>query len=318
MPRIETECSQTEASQKNWRSPTLGAFLPLTIAIPTYNRCQLVVTLVQQLLPQLLPNDELLIVDDGSQDATAETLRSIPQVKLVSNPSNYGMVKTWNRCLADASQDWICIIHDDDRITPTSLQTIRRACALVGEPALIAHCSVGSHLDQVFRYRLAEPGAWAALNTTTTPSGVTLHRAIVTAIGGFNEQYSYSCDLEYFARICAHFPSLVIESPELLHYNQHDQNYQYRTWRKVDFWQQLEAIERTVLSYANVGSEVAEMLFCARMSNYAKHMLKNASQADDRTLVRHVGSLLWKQSYLGRRVRLSAAIATVFNTYVAF
>jgi predicted benzoate:H+ symporter BenE len=88
MPRIETECSQTEASQKNWRSPTFGALLPLTIAIPTYNRCQLVVTLVQQLLPQLLPNDELLIVDDGSQDATAETLRSIPQVKLVSNPSN--------------------------------------------------------------------------------------------------------------------------------------------------------------------------------------------------------------------------------------
>ncbi|PSB24811.1 glycosyltransferase family 2 protein [Stenomitos frigidus] len=310
----EANLSQAKTLQRH-SDHDAGALPRLTIAIPTYNRCQSVTALVDQLIPQLLPGDELLVVNDGSQDGTTEALQRLPAVKLVSNPSNYGMVKTWNRCLTGASQDWLCVIHDDDSVAPTALQTIRRACLLVGEPALIAHCSVDAHLDQAFRYRLAEPGAWSVLNTTTTPSGVTLHRDIVKAIGTFNEQFSYSCDLEYFARICAHYPSLVIENPEILYYNQHDQNYQYKTWRRADFWSQLEAIERTILSYANLSTDV-ERYFRDRMSNYAQHMLKTAAKAEDKTLLRHVGSMLWQQPYLGRRVRLSAGIASAFNTYV--
>jgi len=315
--RANTQLSQKETEHEHEHEHTSAseALPPLTIAIPTYNRCQSVVALVQQLTPQLRPEDELLVVDDGSQDNTAKALHNLTQVRLVSNPSNCGMVKTWNRCLAAASHDWICIVHDDDRVALTALQTIRRACVLVGEPALIAHRSVDSHLDQAFRYRLAGPGAWAVLNTTTTPSGVTLHRSIVEAIGGFNEQFTYSCDLEYLARICARYPSLIIESPELLYYNQHDQNYQYKTWRKDDFWRQLETIERTILSHADLNADT-ERYFRDRMSNYAQHMLKTAAQAKDRTLLRHVGSMLWKQPYLGRRVRLAASIAAVANTYV--
>lgn len=314
MPPINAPLNQVEALSQQ-AQVAFEASPPLTIAIPTYNRCQSVMALVQQLLPQLRPGDELLVVDDGSQDNTVDVLQQFAEVKLVANPSNYGMVKTWNRCLASASQDWICVIHDDDRIAPHALETIRRACTLMGEPALIAHRSVDSQLDQAFRYRLAEPGAWAALNTTTTPSGVTVHRAIVEAIGGFNEQFTYSCDLEYFARICARYPSLVIESPELLYYNQHDQNYQYKTWSQADFWSQLETIEHTILGYADL-HEKADQYFRDRMSSYAQHMLKNAAKAEDKTLLRHVGFMLWKQAYLGRRVRLSATIAALCNTYV--
>jgi glycosyltransferase involved in cell wall biosynthesis len=315
MHTSNTNVSPAKTLQRQSYSGDFGVSPPLTIAIPTYNRCQSVTKLVHQLIPQLLPEDELLVVNDGSQDGTTEALHRIPEVTLVSNPSNYGMVKTWNRCLTAASQDWICVIHDDDSVGPTALQTIRRACTLVDEPALIAHQSLDSHLDHAFRYRLAEPGAWAVLHTTTTPSGVTLHRDIVKAIGTFDEQFSYSCDLEYLARICAHYPSLVIENPEILHYNQHDQNYQYKTWRQADFWQQLEAIERTILSYANLEAD-SERYFRDRMTNYAQHMLKTASQAEDKTLLRHVGSVLWKQRYLGRRVRLAAGFAAALNTYV--
>ncbi|MBW4469057.1 MAG: glycosyltransferase family 2 protein [Stenomitos rutilans HA7619-LM2] len=315
MPPIDAHLNQVKALSDHAGSLAFAGAAPLSITIPTYNRCESVVALVQQLLPQLSPEDELLVVDDGSQDGTTDALRNLNAVKLVPNPSNYGMVKTWNRCLEVASRDWICIIHDDDRVAPTALATIRRACTIVGEPALIAHRSVDSHLDQAFRYRLAAPGAWAVMHTPTTPSGVTVHRAVVDAIGGFDKQFPYSCDLEYFARICARYPSLVIESPELLYYNQHDQNYQYKTWRQADFWQQLEAIEQTVLKYAGL-STTGENHFRDRMSHYAQHMLQNAAQADDQTLLRHIGWMLWKQPYLGRRVRLTAGIAALFNSYV--
>ncbi len=316
MHLTDARSNPTTVLQTHQATAQAGELVSLTIAIPTYNRCRAVEQLIQQLLPQLQPNDELLVVDDGSQDETRAVLAQIPSVRLIVNPSNCGMVKTWNTCLTSASQDWICMIHDDDHIAPTALETIRRACATMNAPALIAHQSIAPHMDQQFRYRVAEPGAWAVLNTTTTPSGVTIHRAIVDDVGGFSEQFPYSCDLEYFARVCVHYPSLVIESPQILHYNQHDQNYQYKTWHQPDFWRQLEAIEETVLQYANLDPAIAAFTFRDRMAAYAWHMLENAARANDPTLLRHVGWLLQRYPYLGRRVRLSAAMAFLFNRLI--
>ena len=49
------------------------------------------------------------------------------------------MVKAWNACLRAASRDWICIIHNDDRIAPGALAAIRHAARLAPGAGLIAH-----------------------------------------------------------------------------------------------------------------------------------------------------------------------------------
>ena len=304
--------TQLESEVMEVRSPTL------TIAIPTYNRRDSVVALVQTLIPQLAAEDELLVLDDASTDGTATALQGIPRVKVLSNAANVGMVNNWNACLLAAARDWVCVIHDDDRIAPDALNTIRRACSIANQPALITHQSIETDLDQTLRYRFLEPGPWSILNASTNPSGVTLHRSIIDAVGLFGDQFAYSCDLEYFARICTQYPCIVVESPQILYYNQHDQNYQYKTWRQAAFWSQLEQIERTILRYAKLTGDMAEQRFRSRMSDYARHMLRHAKSADDSTLLRHVGSLLWQQNYLGRRVRLSALIAALLNIYVEF
>src|SRR6266568_3212177 len=101
----------------------------LTIAIPTFNRLDRVTALVESILPQLEPDDELIVIDDGSSDGTSESLRSIERVKLLHNPTNLGMVKTWNACLLSAHRDWICLLHDDDLLAPNGLGNIRALCS---------------------------------------------------------------------------------------------------------------------------------------------------------------------------------------------
>ncbi len=291
----------------------MNNYLHLTVAIPTYKRCKNVLSLVQSILPQLHEEDELLVVDDGSQDGTAQSLESIKRLTLISNLSNQGMVKTWNKCLTFASNEWICLVHDDDTIAPEALKTIRKACSLVSEPALIAHESLDVNLDSRFRYRVVEPGAWAVQHSTLVPSGVTIHKSIIDSVGLFDEQFTYSPDIEYFARICAKFTSIRIESPHVLTFNIHHQNYEYKTWCKPDFFTQLEKIEMLLSTYSGLTEDVARTYFNYRMNQHIKHMLRYSSRADDKTLLQKVSSIIRDKPYLWRRNRANAQIAALLN-----
>jgi glycosyltransferase involved in cell wall biosynthesis len=287
--------------------------IQLSIAIPTYNRHNSVVSLIKSISDQLSEQDELLVVDDGSTDGTAEIVGEISHVRLIKNSSNYGMVKTWNSCLKHASKEWICIIHDDDNIAPYALDTIRRACMAVGKPAVVSHRSLGVEIDSNFRYRVNEPGAWSTLNSCTIPSGVTVHREIISMVGLFNEDFKYSTDLEYFARAAAKYPSIIIESPEVVKFNFHDSNYEYKTWCKPNFISQLEAIERLVVSYANINETEAKEWFDSKMNAHINHMLATTRFSSDKFLPRKIGLTLRKRPYINIRNRLKVLIAILFN-----
>jgi glycosyltransferase involved in cell wall biosynthesis len=46
----------------------------ITVAIPTYNRADLLPRAIDSALASLAPGDEILVVDDGSTDNTAEVM----------------------------------------------------------------------------------------------------------------------------------------------------------------------------------------------------------------------------------------------------
>ena len=52
-----------------------------------------------------------------------------------------------------------------------------------------------------------------------------------------------------------------------LRYELHDSNYQTKTWRKTDFYTQLEEIQRSIISYAGVKGAAAESLVQQRLTS---------------------------------------------------
>ena len=292
---------------------TAGGRIPLTIAVPAYNRVGCVKSLLRSICAQAEDVDELIVSDDGSTDGTVEQISVVPGVRVIRHPTNQGMVANWNACLSAATRDWICIIHDDDRLEPGALDALRRACVLANGPALIQHQYAGSQFNGGFRYTFTEPSSGAVLSCPFIPSGAVLHRAIIETVGLFNPRFKYSADLEFFPRIAARFPLMVIESPRIVEYRRHGANYHFQTAHKDDFYVQYEEILRTIISYAGIENETRGLDFVeGRMVGDMLYMLDIADRMGNRGLVRRIGSHLARFRHrLTPRQRVITSIAAV-------
>ena len=90
--------------------------LYVSVVMATYNGRPYIAEQVQSVLAQLLPGDELIVVDDGSQDGTPEIVESLQSafVQLVRNPRNLGIFATFERGMLMATRDMIFLSDQDD------------------------------------------------------------------------------------------------------------------------------------------------------------------------------------------------------------
>ena len=102
----------------------------LTIAIPTFNRNELVVKNVEILLPFMSHWVGLLILDNCSEIPVAESLSVLigkhadKNIEVVRNPINVGGNTNVLRCLEYVESEYIWIIGDDDFLEPNILGLI--------------------------------------------------------------------------------------------------------------------------------------------------------------------------------------------------
>ena len=295
-----------------------SGYIPLTLAVPTYNRCSSVQLLVKAIQAQAKQPDEIILSDDGSTDGTFEEASKIHGIRLLRRKENQGMVRNWNYCLEQARCDWICIVHDDDTLAPGGVEVLRRACEFADQPALILPTERQAECDDTFRFRFWSPGAWSVLHCPTIPSGAVIHREIIQELGVFNPKFCYSPDFEYFPRIAAHFPVVIIESPLAIRYELHDSNYQTKTWREADFYPQLEDIQRSIISYAGIKGSAGESLVQQRLTSLLEYVLREAHRRGDQALVHQYAQLLGKRIQTGswaHFLNLLRSLKQVFREY---
>ena len=109
----------------------------ISALIPTYNRRGYVQRAIKSVLAQTLRVDEIIVVDDGSTDGTAEQIATEfqDQVRVVRQ-TNQGVSGARKRAIAEASGDWVAFLDSDDEWTPERNQIFARAIA--GVPAEVA------------------------------------------------------------------------------------------------------------------------------------------------------------------------------------
>lgn len=97
---------------------------PATVLAPAYNEEAVIGRFLEETLPWLPPGSELLVVDDGSQDATASIVdawsEADPRVRLVTHPTNRGLGQALRTGFA-ASQGEILVTVDADLSHPPQL-----------------------------------------------------------------------------------------------------------------------------------------------------------------------------------------------------
>src|SRR4051794_19174370 len=94
-----------------------GAGCALTIAIPTYERAASVEAAIQDALGGVDDGQvEVLVIDDGSRDATFETIRPYARagVRVLRNEQNQGYAATLCRLVRETETEWVLVSADDD------------------------------------------------------------------------------------------------------------------------------------------------------------------------------------------------------------
>lgn len=95
--------------------------LSASVVLPTYNRQHLVVDALQSALDQIEPQDEIIVVDDGSTDETPEVLEPFLDRIRYFRHENAGQVVTRNLGVGQATKDLVFFLDDDDEWLPGKL-----------------------------------------------------------------------------------------------------------------------------------------------------------------------------------------------------
>jgi glycosyltransferase involved in cell wall biosynthesis len=99
----------------------------IAVVIPTYNRAQLVGRAIDSALIQSAPPEQVLVVDDGSSDATARVCEAYgSQIEYVWQ-SNAGPSIARNAGIRLARHSWVAFLDSDDYWTPGHLERMKMA-----------------------------------------------------------------------------------------------------------------------------------------------------------------------------------------------
>jgi glycosyltransferase involved in cell wall biosynthesis len=194
------------------RGPTFS------IVMPAYNAERTIAPAIRSALAQDREDFELVVVDDGSRDATAEIVRSFaddPRVVAVET-ENGGPARARNIAIARSRGRYVSLLDSDDLYLPAYLSKVESV--LAGDPSLgFAFPDAWVLDDRTGRIRrtstLADyaapvPDARAWLRQLAGYNVVhcmaMIPRDVLDRVGPFDERLRAAMDYELWLRIAAH------------------------------------------------------------------------------------------------------------------
>lgn len=209
-----------------------GACDLVTVVVPTYNRSEYVCGAIDSALGQTYRNVEVVVVDDGSTDGTADLLgeRYGDRVSLIRRDGNGGAAAARNAGIRAARGRWIRCLDSDDVMAPTAIAEFVKAAAESGDPERCLFFSECWVVYDIYKIRMptassAYNGADAISATAGAVWGTGLLFAARSAFeehGYFREDLRYSEDLEWILRmLLLHGFAFHTVNKLLLNYRQH-------------------------------------------------------------------------------------------------
>ncbi len=218
----------------------------VTVCIPTYNGAKFLGEALEDVAGQTYPNLEILLADDGSEDATLEILEDFransPHPCRIYRHSHRGMVQNWNFCIQEARGVYLKFLFQDDRLDPDCIRKLVNVAETDADMGLVfcprrlevAEDAAGigileivaqrcRHVHQGWRHLnsrqlgttlLGDDQLWTfPLNKIGEPTAVLLRKSAVEAVGGFDTDLSQLVDVELWWRLLATGSVGFVEEP---------------------------------------------------------------------------------------------------------
>jgi glycosyltransferase involved in cell wall biosynthesis len=165
----------------------------ISVIIPTYNRREEVARAISSVLAQDMPSFELIVVDDGSTDGTADGLETISDARLrVIVQPNAGVCAARNTGVAASSGRFVTWLDSDDEARPGWLQFFADAHAY---GASLASCAVEFVWSETKRRVVlpeAHDEAFGSMRACFLAGALGVDRGLLDVVGGFREGLTFS------------------------------------------------------------------------------------------------------------------------------
>lgn len=185
--------------------------ITLSIVIPAYNASEYLAETIESVLSQTFTDFELLIINDGSTDNTAEIVNIYSEkdnrIKLFSQ-QNQGVSFARNTGIKIAKGEYIAFLDSDDKWLPNKLavhmEHFHKTPNLgisFGRVEFITFDGKSTNYFSKSRLFNIAPEHLYYENLIITPSNAVIRRTIFDSIGGFDSNLCGTEDAELFFRI---------------------------------------------------------------------------------------------------------------------
>lgn len=267
--------------------------ISLGVVIPTFDRAHTLGRALDSVFAQTLPPQQVIVVDDGSSDATADLVAGYPGVSYLRQ-ENCGVSAARNLGIRHCGCDWIALLDSDDEWLPEKLRVQFEALEGNAGHRLI-HCDEiwirnGRRVNAADRHR--KRGGWifeyCLPLCVISPSAAVIERSLLIEAGGFNEQLPACEDYDLWLRICSRFPVLYVDRPLLRKYGGHDDQLSRRHWGMDRF--RVQAL-RDLLAAGNL-SESDRQAALASLREKCRILVSGARKRGNSEIVTQYEALL--------------------------
>ena len=292
----------------------------ISVVIPAYNHERFIGAAIDSVREQSVADFELIIVDDGSTDRTAEVIKGYDDPRISYTwQENQDAFNTINRGMSMASGHYISILNSDDVYTPNRFESLLAHQEKTGAVCLFSDVIPISDDGDVFSDPNFGWNVWHQKNRDyyyrhndiytgflngnfmVTTSNLFMTRAAVEKVGQFSS-LRYLHDYDYIFRMMLAYPDAVhyIGEEQLLYYRIHSGNTLSEaaiTGREQD----LHVIEKYMLAKLPDAYRQYVTTGCQRLRQLDQEIIEVRSELNQATVSHHPLRRLAGRVYRGLR-----------------
>lgn len=202
----------------------------VSVCIPAYNSEKYIRKTIESIRVQTFEDWELIIVDDCSTDNTYKIIKKYEsmdsRIHAYKNEENLGMSGNWNKCLSLCSGEYMKLCCADDMLSKNAL--LKEVAALDENPEAVLACSDtklkdvnGKNKGFYRRYRkhglvsgrLVVKKGFFSQDYFGAPQANLFRRSVYEKVGGFDTNYTYILDYDFFVSIAMLGDIFIIHEP---------------------------------------------------------------------------------------------------------
>jgi glycosyltransferase involved in cell wall biosynthesis len=200
----------------------------VSVVVPVYNRGKTIVRALDSILEQSMKPEEIIVVNDGSSDGTADVIKEYGnRITIINMPQNSGPSAARNEGVKYSQSEWIAFLDSDDCWEKDKLKSQKEYLDRYPFYQIMQSEEVwirkGKRVNPCKHHEKKSGWIWGPSlhRCLVSPSGVMLKKSLFEQYGGFDENLPVCEDYDLWLKISRDNPVGLDSTMSVIKYGGH-------------------------------------------------------------------------------------------------